>query len=164
MCSSSIQAGGHKCQFLSQRSAESTRCEYNLCQECYSFLVERKNDFKYLWPGFLWYLLSGSHEPTFYQSYNFFSIYSAEKIWTLIPETMRPWWIHSISSINNHGDYIYSECTISNPPPMIIDRSDGLDEFERYVESGDWIQLKGAIEMETIFMPNLLCTMSFWLY
>ena len=70
---------------------------------------------------------------------------------------MRPWWIHSISSINNHGDYIYSECTISNPPPMIIDRSDGLDEFERYVESGDWIQLKGAIEMETIFMPNVLC-------
>ncbi len=59
------------------------------------------NSFRYIVYAFLWDVLSGKHSDHF-DSYYFHEIYG-EKLWQMIPVSMRPWWIDSAKEIHCMG-------------------------------------------------------------
>ena len=64
--SKDISQFGHPYQTIKQRKADKNVCDYNLCDECYHFLVKKeRDDFEHMWPAFFWHLLSNSYSPTF---------------------------------------------------------------------------------------------------
>ena len=64
--SKDISPFGHPYQTIRQRKSDTNVCDYNLCDECYHFLVKKDmDDFEHMWPAFFWHLLSNSYSPTF---------------------------------------------------------------------------------------------------
>ena len=51
--SKDISQFGHPYQTIQQRKSDTNVCDYNLCDECYHFLVKKeRNDFEHTWPAF----------------------------------------------------------------------------------------------------------------
>ena len=157
MSSKDISKYGHKCQFIRQHSSELGVHDYNLCDECYRFLVDKEKVAKNTWPGFLWRLLSGGHQPKFSSYYNYYDVYSGEHLWKAIPHTMRAWWLDTVRNVNNHGEYPYRNCDLTTPPSFFEDRSNDLREFQDDLDSGEQSRLMKALNNEQIMNANVLC-------
>ena len=71
-----------------------------MCDECKDYLVKKKDSDKNIWPSFMWNILSGSTKSKFVGNKKYYTKYNAEVLWRLIPNTMRPWWIDSIQTID----------------------------------------------------------------
>ena len=157
--SNEIRKYGHKCQHI--RRKENIVITYNLCEECSQFLKadkdERDDSSKNTWPGFLWALLSGSHEPEFGAKYRYHDVYSGKTLWQLIPRSMREWWIRSIQHINSFGIYPYEGCSLTTPEPIFHDKTDILHNWEEDYEYGEQAGLHRALRNEQVMMPNILC-------
>ena len=151
-----IRQFGHKCQSIRKRTSDLTVRDYNLCDECYHFLADSETDFKYLWPGFWWNLLSGGHTPKFEPSHRYFEVKSAQYLWQAVPHSMREWWIDAIRSINVHGSYPYAQCELTSPPSIFLDQTDSLSKFEADLDSGDLDRLLAALDNEDIMNANVL--------
>ena len=89
--SNEIRRAGHKCQFICQIVSEKNICDYNLCNECFCFLVKKEQTFENTWPGFLWNLLTGWHQPAFGSRYYYHKVYPGKHSWQIIPLHMQPW-------------------------------------------------------------------------
>jgi len=72
-------------------SSGARQCDYILCNECNEYLVENTNHQRYIWPSFLWNILSKGNKSAFDGGYKYYSIYSGEHLWSLIPQSMRLW-------------------------------------------------------------------------
>jgi len=72
---------------------------YTLCSQCNRYLIEKDNDQKSIWPSFLWHILSMGNNSDFMGYYRYYTIYSGEHLWSLIPTTMRYWWIDAVKRI-----------------------------------------------------------------
>ena len=70
-------------------SSGARQCNYILCNECKEYLVENKNHEKYIWPSFLWNILSMGNKSVFNGEYKYHDIYGGEHLWSLIPQSMR---------------------------------------------------------------------------
>ena len=86
-----------------KRITGSNSCNYTLCQECHEYLVMGNDEWYNIWHLFMYNVLCGSHTPTFGDKYSFYMKYSAKTLWSLIPESLRHWWIDHIKAFNLHG-------------------------------------------------------------
>ena len=159
VCSSTVPKFGHEYQFLRHFTGAHTKCQYNLCDECYHFLVEReKDDFTHMWPGFYWHLLSSTFNQTFPASKRYyFHVYSGEHIWQMIPVQMRRWWINSIQGFNIHNEFPYADCTIEHPPSFFEDRTLSFQKFENDFDAGGVPRLMKAMNNKQVLLPLVLC-------
>ena len=156
--SKDISQFGHPYQTIRQRKSDTNVCDYNLCDECYHFLVKKdRYDFEHMWPAFFWHLLSNSYSPTFEPSQRYFEIYSAEHLWELTPVTMRGWWIKIAKGLYYQTEQPYSECTIDSPPSIFIEKTKQLKEFENDLSAGDVPSLIKTLNNESIMTPTVLC-------
>ena len=159
VCSSTVPNFGHEYQFLRHYTGAHTKCQYNLCDECYHFLVEReKEDFTHMWPGFYWHLLSSTYNQTFpARKRYYFEVYSGERIWQMIPVQMRRWWINSIQGFNIHNEFPYAYCTIEHPPSYFEDGTLSLQKFENDFDAGGVPRLMKAMNNQQVLLPLVLC-------
>ena len=142
------------------RSTRSARNEvqYTLCRECYGIFVDKKKDWEFRWPSFLWHLLTGQEpKSAFHNSRHYCHIYPASMLWRMIPESMRPWWIDAISAFNIHSDYLYQDCTVSDPPSLFRDVTTDLGRLEADMKSGVAKGIVDALGNEAVMLPNVLC-------
>ena len=105
-------------------------------------------------------VLCGSHTPTFGDKYLFYMKYSARTLWSLIPESLRHWWIDHIKtySLYAKGDFVYDQCawpdskcpykdcTVSNPPSIFADKTDDLKYFHADYDSGKLARIVEAMK------------------
>jgi hypothetical protein len=99
----------------------------------------KSKDFADLYPSFLWNLLNGKHTPTLGKSYYYNAVYSGRDLWRMIPSTMHPWWIQSLTEIASDLDWYHAhqgQITLTSPRPLFDDRTFGLTNFLNDVESG----------------------------
>ena len=131
--------------------------DYNLCEECCGFIVGQNKEFEFLWPSFLWKVLSHGHQPKFGRFYYYHDIYPGEHLWQIIPLSMRNWWLASVQSINRFEVSPYSECSLTSPPSIFRDRTTLLYQFEEDKSSGELSRLISMLNNEEMLMPNILC-------
>ena len=157
--SSAVPKFGHEYQFLRKFTGVHTECQYNLCDECYHFLVKKdRYDFTHMWPGFYWHLLSSTFNQTFPASKRYyFHVYSGEHIWQMIPVQMRRWWINSIQGFNIHNEFPYADCTIEHPPSFFEDRTLSFQKFEDDFDAGGVPRLMKAMNNKQVLLPLVLC-------
>lgn len=112
------------------------------------------NSFKYIVYPFLWDVLSGKHVTSF-DSYFFHEIYG-DKLWQMIPTSMRPWWIDAIKEINIHGEFPYRDCTITHPPSVFEDKTEACASFESQVRES-LSSMGKALDNDNVTDQNVLC-------
>ena len=137
--SSTIPARRKKFQSFDVKRCTDTHTSrpYCLCHQCRNYLVSGDDNWSNIWHLFLKELLCGSHTPAFGEEYYFYQRYSAETLWRLIPESMRPWWINSfpgMCGLGRHnpfppGQNPYENCTVSSPPSIFADKTADLNCF-----------------------------------
>ena len=76
-------------QLFKSSNSQTNAVDHILCDQCVRFLSKdtKSKDFADLYPSFLWNLLAG----------NYNAVYSGRDLLHMIPSTMRPWWIHSLT-------------------------------------------------------------------
>ncbi len=89
-------------QLVKSSKSQTNAVDYTLCNQCFCFLSKniKSKDFADSYPSFLWNLLVGKHTPALGASYYYNAVYSGQDLWCMIPSTMRPWWIHSLTETN----------------------------------------------------------------
>ena len=75
--------------------------------ECKEYLVENSLHSRCIWPSFLWHILSMGNKSTFEGEYKYFSVYSGGHLWSLIPQSMRLWWIDAVKNITFQNNIPY---------------------------------------------------------
>ncbi len=78
----------------------------------------------------------------------------------MIPSTMRPWWIQSLTEIASDLDWYHAyrgQITLTSPRPLFDDRTFGLTNFLKDVESGHPGSFVKALKNEKEFLPNVMC-------
>ena len=77
----------------------------------------------------------------------------------MIPSTMRPWWIQSITKPDQEWTHAYpvGRITLTSPRPLFDDRTLGLTNFLNDVESCNPGRFVKALKNEKDFLPNVLC-------
>ena len=158
--STKIWRYGHRCQHIHKIFSKINICTYNLCKECYQFLVVRDGKAelsKNTWPGFLWNLLSGGHQPKFGSSYRYHEIYPGKELWQLIPLTMRRWWTPVIQDINLFGVYPYKGCNLTTPEPIFHDKTNILYKREEDCAHSAQARLHQALRNKQVMLSNVLC-------
>jgi len=63
--------------------------------------------------------------------------YSGGELWRMIPSTMRPWWIHSLTETDQDWCQFYrGHISLALPRPLFDDRTLGMTNFLMDVGSG----------------------------
>ena len=106
--------------------------------------------------AFLWNLLSGRHKSGTFESYYFAQVCGGEMLWSMIPMTMRPWWIDAIKDIYQDGEYPYTSCTLNYPPCIFEDKTDEFVRFEEDV-ARSLPSMADALNRTEVMNPNVLC-------
>ena len=118
---------------------------YKLC-ECCNGLLQRYDDFAYsedelkvkkktryhwrnVWSSFYCNLLTGQDEVT---EKKFYEVYSPEYLWRFIPKTIRKFWIDE-RGMCTLGDGIYAHCTLDEPEPFFVDRTEEVNAFRKSI-------------------------------
>lgn len=132
---------------------------YNLCQECFDYLVEERDPVKCAWPTFLWLLLTGTHKSIFNGEHHFFCVYGGDVIWRFIPNSMRSWWIHSVKYLEvlSEVPHPYLECTVDYPLSLFDDKTIDLLEYNYDYNSGQLARVVKAMSNENVINRNVLC-------
>ena len=117
-----IKKFGHACQFIQKYVTDRTVIDYNLCNECYHFLYNKRMDFKYIWPGFWWKTLSGRHSSNFNPFQPYYKIKSGQHLWKTVPFSIRKLWIEAIKTITLNDSYPYIDCDLTTPKSIFIDQ------------------------------------------
>jgi hypothetical protein len=104
--SSNIRKWHSPLQFVKSNIFQTNAVEYTLCNHCFHFLSKdiKSKDVADTYPSFLWNLLVGKHQPTFGASYYYNDVYAGQDLWRMIPSTMCPWWIHSLTETKSDQD------------------------------------------------------------
>jgi hypothetical protein len=131
-------------------------------QPVFTFLSKdiKSKDFADLYPSFLWNLLVGKHTPTLGASYYYNAVYSGQDLWRMIPSTMHPWWIQSLTETASDQDWCHAyqgKITSTSPRPLFDDRTFGLTNFLKIVESGHPGSCVKDLKNEKEFLPNVRC-------
>ena len=125
---------------------------YNLCDDCRNYLVEGRKDTKYIWPLFFYNMLFGSQDSKFFgKKYHHINC-GGDKIWRLIPLTMRGWWYEDISC--NH---YYQNCTLDFPPSIFEDKTLAYNQFNSDYNGGNIARVVCAMSNERVIYLNVLC-------
>jgi hypothetical protein len=118
----------------------------------------KSKDFADSYPIFLWNLLVGKHTPALGTSYYYNAVYSGQDHWRMIPSTMRPWWIHSLTETNQDWCHAYQgQISLTSPRPLFDNRTFGLTNFLKDVGSGHPGTFVKALKNEKEFLPNVMC-------
>ena len=159
------------------RLTGAAECSYTLCKECEKYLTKPEEDeddaclslgdeWSVAWPGFFHAMLFGKHVPKFggggdpdeknnekrqalveRTHYHYYRC-TPEKVWRLVPTSLRPWWIDAARSFTPDPDtvpekmrvYPYRNVTVDEPPSIFKDLTLQLKKFGSdytYVEDGD---------------------------
>ena len=104
----------------SRVSRDSVRLK--LCQHCRAYLTSERSQNKAdkVWPAMVWKWLSA--EAAIVQH--------GSKLWSLIPQLWRPWWLDSVQELHP----AYRGVTLDNPPCSFDDVTARKDEFEMAIE------------------------------
>jgi hypothetical protein len=96
-------------QFVKSSKSQTNAVEYTLCNQCFCFLSKdiKSKDFADTFPSVLWNLLVGKHKPAFGASYYYNDVYAGQDLWRMIPSTMGPWWIHSLTETKSDQDWYH---------------------------------------------------------
>ncbi len=107
--SSNIRKRHSPLQLVKSRKSQTNAVDNTLCNQCFCFLSKDINikDFADSYPSFLWNLLVGKHTPALGASYYYNAVYSGQDLWRMIPPTMCPWWIHSLTETNQDWCHAY---------------------------------------------------------
>ena len=141
-------------------SSGARQCNYILCNECKEYLVENKNHEKYIWPSFLWNILSMGNKSVFNGEYKYHVIYGGEHLWSLIPQSMRLWWIDAVKNINYQNNVPYDHITIDTPPSIFIDKTIDAEIFHDDFNSQQLSRVVKAMNNENVMNMNILCPWS----
>lgn len=116
---------------------------YKLC-ECCNGLLQRFDNFAYsedelkvkkktryhwknVWSSFYCNLLTGQDEVT---EKKFYEVYSPEHLWRFIPKNIRKFWIDE-RGMCTLGDGIYAHCTLDEPEPFFVDRTEEVNAVRK---------------------------------
>ena len=69
------------------------------------------------------------NETKFDGEYKYFSVYSGEHLWSIIPQTMRLWWIDAVKNITFQNTVPYENINIDTPPSIFIDKTIDAAKF-----------------------------------
>jgi hypothetical protein len=120
-------------------------------QPVFLFLIKgyiKSKDFADSYPSFLWNLLAG----------NYNAVYSGQDPWHMIPSTMHPWWIHSLTETEQDWCHAYRrQISLTYPRPLFDDRTLGMTNFLKDVGSGHPGSFLKALKNEKEFLPNVMC-------
>jgi hypothetical protein len=96
---SNIRKKSSPLQLIKSSNSQTNAVDHTLCNQCFCFLSKdiKSKDFVHSFPSFLWNLLVGKHTPALGASYYYNAVYSGQDLWCMIPSTMYPWWIHSLT-------------------------------------------------------------------
>lgn len=115
-----------------------------LCHECHTYLttqeLEEPKDF--MWPSYIWYLLSDDEIHSKYGSY----------IWRFIPMEWRVWWLESCRTYHRH---VFENITLQQPSPFFVDRTDQLEDFNTLRRKYELPSLKKICN--NYMMPTVKC-------
>ena len=69
------------------------------------------------------------NSSSFNGEYKYYSVYNGEHLWSLIPQSMRLWWIDAVKSINFESINPYANVDIETPPSIFIDKTIDTETF-----------------------------------
>ena len=76
----------------------------------------------------------------------------------MIPSTMRPWWIHSLTESGQDWCHAYHrQISLTSPRPLFDNRTSGMTNFVKDVGSGHPGSFVKALKNEKEFLPNVMC-------
>jgi hypothetical protein len=117
-------------QLVKSNNSQTNAVDHTLCNQCFCFLSKdiKSKDFADSYPSFLWNLLVGRHTPALGSaSYYYNAVYSGQDLWRMIPSTMPPWWIHSLTETEQDWCHAYcGQISLTSPRPLFDDRTFGL--------------------------------------
>ena len=148
--SSNIRKKHSPLQLVKSSNSQTNAVDHILCNQCVRFLSKdiKSKDFADSYPSFLWNLLAG----------NYNAVYSGQDLWRMIPSTMRPWWIHSLTESGQDWCHAYHrQISLTSPRPLFDDRTSGMTNFLKDVGSGHPGSFVKALKNEKEFLPNVMC-------
>ncbi len=137
-------------QLVKSSNSQTNAVDHILCNQCFCFLSKdiKSKDFADSYPSFLWNLLAA----------NYNAVYSGQDLWHMIPSTMRPWWIHSLTETEQDWCHAYHrQISLTSPRPLFDDRTFGMTNFLKDVGSGHPGSFVKALKNEKEFLPNVMC-------
>ena len=134
-------------RFLESSNANSTLREYKVCSQCLNHITlddsSEANKECNTWPGFVWSIL---------KSKEMHDTYDANSIWVIIPTTWRKWWLESV---HLHFPTVFHNISLSNPPPILADRTKDITKWDNSIESGNLNKI--ADVCNKLLIPTVLC-------
>lgn len=134
-----------KFKFCRSHRSENAAVEVVLCTECAHHLVEENeskeaNSSQFTWPGFIWSLFTSDELRNTYGDF----------LWMFIPSQWRHWWVDAVR--DSYG----LDITVNHPPPIFIDHTLDLNEFNADISSFLLARLRDTCNKPSFF-PNVLC-------
>ena len=108
---------------------------YTLYNECNKYLVLKNNSPMNMWPSFLWHLLSGGHLSQFHGDKRFYEVYGGKYLWSIIPSSMRPWWIEGVKDISDNLSP-YADVNLNYPCAIFKDKTFAAKKYNDDFGSG----------------------------
>ena len=104
----------------------------------------------------MWNILSGSTKSKFVGNEKYYTKYNAEVLWRLIPNTMRPWWIDSVQTIDEETNS-FSNVTIDYPESIFCDKTIQYEKYQSDYDSQKLCRIIDAMNNNDIIDRNILC-------
>ena len=105
----------------------------------------------------MWHILSMGNNSDFTGYYKYYTVYSGEHLWSLIPITMRYWWIDAVKRIFHESGSPYENVTIHHPVPIFIDKTIDSNQFRDDFDSQQLSRVVKAMDNHNIMNMNSLC-------
>jgi hypothetical protein len=128
--------------------------DYVFCKECKSYLEEKNDDPKNVWPCFYWLLLTGSHKSSFNGTTSHHSVYGGNVLWMFISQQMRYWWIDEILALTDNNNS-FESVTISHPPSIFEDKTIALSKFNEDFATGQLSNMPYIQCLNSIFQTQV---------
>ena len=78
-------------------------------------------------------------------------------MWSIIPITMRYWWIDAVKRIVFEGEYPYENVAIHYPVSIFIDKTMDKDQFQEDFDSQQLCRVVKSMDNQNVMNMNVLC-------
>ena len=134
-------------KFVRSANDESNAVELLMCEECAIHLTmdsSKENEKVFnspqmTWPGFIWSIISDTSLRSKYGT----------RIWQMIPQTWRYWWVENSSTNFNSNVFVH------HPQSLFVDKTNEMDEWNTDIESMSLSRLRDTSNKH--LMPCVLC-------
>ena len=84
-------------------------------------------------------------------------MYSGQHLWSLIPSSMRYWWIDTVKNIVHENNYPFENVTIDTPQSIFIDKTIPAENFHDDFNSQQLPRVIEAMNNEDVINMNVSC-------